>query len=212
MSALKYIKGALLNLFNPGVSIFSMIDNVSTVDYRANINARVIIFRSKVGAYSYVGGSSRIVCTEIGRFCSIAGESSIGMGTHTLNMLSTSSIFTEKNNGTGYSWVDKKDIDPFRKVTIGNDVWIGKSVMIMGGVKIGDGAVIAAGAVVTKDVLPYAVVGGVPARIIKYRFNEDVIKTLGQIKWWNLPEDVLREKINIFQESEISVELVNRLK
>lgn len=86
------------------------------------------------------------------------------------------------------------------KVVINNDVWIGMKSTIMGGVTVGNGAIIAAHSVVTKDVPPYAVVGGVPAKIIKYRFTEDIIEGLQKSEWWNQPDDVLRENITVFQQ------------
>ena len=199
MSVVKYFKGFVENIFNPGCSLFAKIDDNSVIDPKANVNAHVLMFRSSIGKYSYVGGPSRIVCADIGKFCSIASEASIGMGTHTLNMLSTCSIFTEKHNGTGHSWVDNVGIDPYERVIIGNDVWIGKRVMVMGGVTIGDGAVIAAGAVVTRDVPAYAVVGGVPSRIIKYRFTEEEIDILKKLRWWDMSDDRLKSMISLFQ-------------
>ena len=87
-------------------------------------------------------------------------------------------------------------------VDIGHDVWIGADVKIMDGVSIGNGAVVAAGAVVTKDVPPYARVGGVPAKIIKYRFTPDQIEFLQQFKWWNMPEDWIRENWQMFEDIE----------
>lgn len=207
-----YLLGTIRNLFNPGISLFSTIDDVSQISRLANVNANVKVFKSRIGAYSYVGGKSRIINANIGKFCSIAGESSIGMGTHTLNKLSTCPIFTEKHNGTGHSWCDASSDNPFKEIRIGNDVWVGKRVMVMGGITIGDGAVIAAGAVVTKDVPPYAVVGGVPARVIKYRFSEEIIQKLTDLKWWDLPEEVLREKIQYFQSDNITTELIDKIK
>ena len=199
MSVISYIQGFFRNLFNPGISILATVDASSQVDQLANINAKVKVYHSTVGSYSYVGSNSRIVYANIGRFCSIAGEASIGMGTHTLNKLSTCPVFTERSNGTGHSWCKESLEFPYKKINIGNDVWIGKRVMVMGGVSIGDGAVIAAGAVVTKDVPPYAVVGGVPARIIKYRFTDNEIRMLLDLKWWNLPEEYLKSNISLFQ-------------
>lgn len=207
-----YIIGSIRNLFNPGTSFFTMIDDASQVSRLANVNANVKVFRSKIGDYSYVGGKSRIINASIGKYCSIAGESSIGMGTHTLNNLSTCPIFTEKNNGTGHSWCNESSENPYKEVNIGNDVWVGKRVMVMGGINIGDGAVIAAGAVVTKDIPAYALVGGVPARIIRFRFSEEIIKKLLDIRWWDLKEDKLKEKISSFQTDKITIELIENIK
>ena len=85
---------------------------------------------------------------------------------------------------------------------VGNDVWIGMNVMIKGGVKISDGAIIGAGSIVTKDVPPFAIVVGSPAKILKYRFEADVIDKILSSKWWNLEDDVLQDKIDLFKNEE----------
>lgn len=85
----------------------------------------------------------------------------------------------------GISWTDHNSYDEFKEIYIGNDVWIGQRAMVMGGVRIGNGAVVGAGAVVTKDVPPYTIVGGVPAKIIRYRFSDKVVKKLQSSKWWD---------------------------
>ena len=198
---LKYILGLLKNIFNPAVSLLVKIDDKSVVSRKAKIYGNVQVTNSVLGDYSYVGRNSRVVYADIGKFCSIAGEVRLGMGTHTLDKLSTSPLFTEKNNGTKHSWVETSAVNPFKRVTIGNDVWIGQRAMIMGGVKIGNGAVVGAGAIVTKDVPPYAIVAGVPAKIIRYRFPEEVISKLEDSKWWKLPDDVLKENIEFFQKT-----------
>ena len=207
---IKYFLGLLKNLFNPAISCLAIIDNCSFVDKRAKVNRSAKIFHSSMGRYSYIGKRSSLVYAEVGAFCSIAADVCVGMGTHVLKKLSTSPLFTEKHNGTGSSWTELTPF-PFNKVTVGNDVWIGERAMILGGLSIGDGAVIGAGAVVTKDVPPYAIVGGVPAKIIRYRFSEDVIERLEQLKWWNLPEIVLKENIALFQSDEIDVEAIERI-
>lgn len=94
-------------------------------------------------------------------------------------------------------------------VKIGNDVWIGYRAIIPVNVTVGDGAVIAAGAVVTKDVPPYAVVGGVPAKVIKYRFSQDVIEKLLDLRYWDRPDEEIKKNINLFQKEDLSIEDLN---
>lgn len=208
---IKYLLGFLKNLFHPGVSWLAQIDNSSTVNKKAKINRSAKLFHSSMDRYSYIGKRSSLVYAEVASFCSIASDVCVGMGTHDLKKLSTSPLFTERYNGTGSSWV-KQTPTPYKQVIIGNDVWIGERAMVMGGIHIGDGAVIAAGAVVTKDVPPYAVVGGVPAKVIKYRFSPEIIEKLEHLKWWTLSENVLKEHIEEFQTNEITVELIDKIK
>lgn len=199
----KYFVGLLKNLFNPDISILATVDYLSVIVRDAKIYRKAKIFNSTIDKYSYVGVGSSIVYAEIGKFCSIGGGSAIGLGHHTLSYLSTSPIFTERHNGTGHSWTNESTEYPYKKVFIGNDVWIGSRAMIVGGVKIGDGAVIAAGAVVVKDVPPYAVVGGVPAKVLKYRFAPEIIEMLLKIQWWNKSEAFLKANIDKFQSSDV---------
>lgn len=208
---LKYLLGFILNLLNPAVSIFAKIDNRSHVSRKAKVYGNVQVTNSTMGDYSYVGRNSRVIHADIGKFCSIAGETKIGMGTHTLDKISTSPIFTEAKNGTKHSWVKEPAVNPFKRVVVGNDVWIGQCVMVMGGVTIGDGAVIGAGAIVTKDVPPYAIVAGVPAKIIRYRFSDEVISHLCDIKWWNLPEEEIRNSISLYQQVPVDMPLIEAL-
>lgn len=209
---LKYILGLLKHLFNCAVSFGSLVDNLSIIDRKAKICRHTKVFNSSIGAYSYLSKHSSLVYASVGKFCSIGPNSAIGLGHHTLNNLSTSPLFTEKHNATGHTWTDKHDVYPYKKVIVGNDVWIGSRVMVVGGVTIGNGAVLAAGAVVTKDVPPYAVVGGVPAKVIRYRFSEDIVKFLEELEWWNFPESELKEHIELFQKEDVKIDDLKRLK
>ena len=186
------------SIFNSSIAFSSRVE-YSSVSGKSKIWGNCKVFHSTIGDYSYIGPRCRVIYTHIGRFCSIAGDSAIGMGTHLLNHISTSSLFTTKKNGTGISWCNKATFDEFNDIHIGNDVWIGNRVMVMGGVNIGNGAVVGAGALVTKDIPPYAIVGGVPAKIIRYRFPEHVISALEESEWWKMDDDILKRNISLFQ-------------
>lgn len=142
-----------------------------------------------LGAYSYVNGGGLFYSTSIGRFCSIGPDVICGAPEHPLDRLSTH-LFTYSNElrfeGDAYrGMVASLPEDRQCRTEIGNDVWIGARAVVRRGVVIGDGAVVGAGAVVTKDVPPYAVVAGVPAKLIRYRFGPDIIARLLALRWWN---------------------------
>lgn len=150
------------------------------------------------GAYSYVGGHSTI-CPKvtIGNFTMLAHDVMILGGDHNYKVAGIPTVFAGR--------------DVTRPTNIGDDVWVGAGSIIMAGVTIGDGAIIAVGSVVTKDVPPYAIVGGVPAKILRYRFDEGVRKALLKLKWWNLPEEVLKQNIELFQKEKLSISDVQNI-
>lgn len=144
-----------------------------------------IVNDSKINSYTYIGKNCLIQNTSIGKFCSIANDVLIGLGKHPIDHFSTSTLFYRKNNTLKIELINRNlEFEEYKTINIGNDVWIGARAIIMDGVKIGDGAIIATNAVVVKDVPPYAIVGGVPAKIIKYRFSMEKIEELQEQKWW----------------------------
>lgn len=154
--------------------------------------------KGTIGAYSYVRGGARLgsLLRSIGRYCSIAPGLIAGDANHPTDWLSTHP-FQYGMTDVFKKWTKKGDFDfmPMKSnsgpVHIGHDVWIGSGVQIMPKVTIGHGAIVAAGSVVTKNVPPYAIVGGVPAKIIKYRFSQQAIAQLLALEWWNYEADSL---------------------
>lgn len=162
-----------------------------------------------IGKYSYYGRGLRVVNPEtiIGKYCSFGADIQLGTNWHDYNLLTTSPVVNIRKQGdtinqlkdfpaiTNQDFIrhqtDKAIADRLKPIHIGNDVWIGNNVVVFGGLTIGDGAIIGAGAVVTHDVPPYAIVGGIPARIIKYRFDNKMISDLLKIKWWDMSEDII---------------------
>lgn len=152
------------------------------------IYPRVIISSGAIGRFSYISSRTRIGDAVIGRFCSIGPDSQIGgLGIHPTDGISTHPAFYSKAKQAGYSFVEVSRFTEVKPVKIGNDVWIGARVTILDGCHVGDGAIIAAGAVVTKDVPPYSIVGGVPARFLKMRKSSEYIEKIRADPWWDWP-------------------------
>lgn len=153
----------------------------------------------ELGDFTYIAAHTNISKTKIGKFCSIGPDSKIGLGKHPSNtFVSTHPVFFSTLKQVQITFVDKDYYEEFDDIVIANDVWIGANVIVLDGVNISDGVIVAAGSVVTKDIPAYAIVGGVPAKIIKYRFEKDEIDKLLQIKWWDMDVEYLKKNYKKF--------------
>jgi virginiamycin A acetyltransferase len=158
----------------------------------------------EIGAYTFVNKDCTLAETHIGKYCLISRRVTTYPYMHNYKHISLFH-FSDVNLCSQKLKSQLRNLESYYKgpIYIGNDVWIGDDVKIMGGVTIGDGAIIAAGSIVTHDVLPYAIVGGIPARLISFRFDKKVIKQLNQLKWWDLPPRLIAKKIQLFYSDDI---------
>ena len=167
------------------------------IDSTAKAASGSSLARVTMGRYSYVGCYTRITDAEIGSFCSIGDNCEIGGGIHPMDTVSTSPVFLQGKN------ILKKNFshipfEPSKTVQIGHDVWIGDGVFIKAGVKVGNGSVIGAHAVVVHDVEPYSIVAGVPAMIIRKRFDDSTIHDLLELKWWDFSDEEINKHADAF--------------
>lgn len=162
----------------------------SVLESTAKVESGSSFYNSNIGRHSFCGYDCEISNATIGSFCSIASGVLIGGGRHPVEWISTSPVFYDNRDSvkTKYS---RHSRSPNRRVMIGHDVWIGANAIIMQGVSIGTGAVVGAGSVVTKDVEPYAIVAGVPARTLRKRFDQPLIDRLLASRWWESTDDEL---------------------
>lgn len=160
--------------------------------------------------YSYCGNDCQIVSCDIGSFCSISDHVFIGGAEHPLYWTSTSPVFQNTRHSGPKKRFARYTLPKIKRTVIGSDVWIGHGATVKRGITIGNGAVVGSNALVTKDVPPYAVVGGVPAKVIKYRFSQEAIDRLEEIQWWNLPDEEITKRIDLFHIENPTLEDINR--
>jgi len=219
---IRYVLTYIYSLYLKNKNIFlapsSIITKKTIFEGRNKINKKCFIPNSRIGKGTYIGSNSMLPNVRIGKYCSIAANVKVLPYTHPTNtFVSTHPCFFSTLKQAGFSYTSEtlfdetSYVDPVNEITvlIGNDVWIGEDVKILGGVKIGDGAIVAAGAIVTKDVASYSIVGGVPAKHLKYRFTQEEIDFLKNIKWWEQSEYWLKENVLLFKDIEKMTQILN---
>ncbi len=188
----------------------------STIDFYTKLEKNIRIGdyshieSSEIGSGTYISEYSTLQFSKIGRFCSIADNVRCGMGSHPTNtFVSTHPSFFSTTKQAGFTFVKENIFEELPKVDnlnfvveIGNDVWIGSGVKILDGIKIGNGAIIGANAVVTKNIDPYTINVGIPAKSIKKRFTDQQIEFLETIKWWNKDFCWIKENAHYFNDIE----------
>jgi acetyltransferase-like isoleucine patch superfamily enzyme len=163
------------------------------IDKTSKVEAGSHVINSSFGKHSFCGYDCEIYNTDVGSFCSIANGVTIGGSQHAMQWVSTSPVFRKGRDSVKKKYSEFEYHNDGKRTIIGHDVWIGERALIKQGITIGSGAIIGMGSVVTKDVEPFTIVGGCPAKFIRKRFDDITIKELLEIEWWNFEEDVLKE-------------------
>lgn len=162
-----------------------------------DVAERVVLAECEVGDFTYIERHVEAIYTTIGKFCAIAANARLNALNHPMDRISQHKITYRPNEYFVHAKVDKafREQRQQARVTIGNDVWIGHGAIVLPGISIGHGAVVAAGAVVTKNIEPYAIVAGVPARRIKWRFKKSIRERIIALAWWDWEHDRLAQAI-----------------
>lgn len=170
----------------------------SKLEEHTKVYAPFFLHNVKLGKYSYIAKNCTVANADIGKFCSIGPNFCCGLGIHPTNGVSTSPMFYSTARQNGVTLCNENKALESKKTTIGNDVFIGANVTVLDGVSIADGAVIGAGAVVINDIPPYAIAVGVPAKVVKYRFDPAQIEALLNKQWWNSEDELERVEREFF--------------
>jgi len=180
--------------------ILARIDELSIVGIYCKLYSKSRLYNSKIGDFTYLASEASVANCDVGKFCSIGPQAIVGgLGRHPTDWVSTHPVFYSILGQVNITFADTNYYDELPRTTVGNDVWIGARAIVLDGVSIGDGAIVAAGAVVSRDVAPYAIVGGVPARLIRYRFDDHIVEKLLDLKWWDWPIKKLMNSAHLFR-------------
>jgi acetyltransferase-like isoleucine patch superfamily enzyme len=186
---------------------YQVADN-NTFEQNCRLGGPAYVAGSSFGAFSYIEVGCRISLTDVGRFCSIGPWSAIGLAEHPYDFVSTHPIFYRALPHVGYDFVSENHHQELARTVLGHDVWVGHGAIIKGGVSIGHGAIVGAGAIVTRDVPAYAVVAGIPARIVRFRFEERIVDALLSSCWWDRDPTWLRHHAYEMRNVEAFLKLV----
>ena len=181
----------------------------SKVHPTSKIEAGSEFINSTMDKHSFCGYDCQIINVDIGSFCSISNNVVIGGGRHPMEWVAMSPVFYEGRDSVKakFSTHQRK---PNKRIMIGHDVWIGEKVLISQGVSIGIGAVVGMGSIVTRDIDPYTIVAGSPAKIIRKRFDDTIINNLLQSKWWEFSDTKLNEYAKYFKDPELFIKKLDK--
>lgn len=171
-----------------GFSLVRSVCSACAIGNNAYAIAPYYLHNVQLGDYSYFAKNAQVANTKVGKFCSIGPNFCCGLGVHPTDGISTHPMFY------------RGEVEEYKSVIIGNDVFVGANVTVLDGVTIGDGAIIGAGAVVSKDIPPYAIAVGCPIEIKSYRMSEKQIAAMMRIQWWNWPPEEWKEIKDMFKD------------
>jgi len=189
----------------------------SLIEDRVSINRRNYVLRSSVGRMSYTGIGTSIRSARVGRFCSISWNVSIGGGDHYFDRATTSPLW--RLNMMNQDKIDhssnkvlQERFDELPACIVGNDVWIATNPVILRDIKIGNGAIIGANAVVRKDVEPYTIVAGVPAKVVRKRFEDEIAIALDDLQWWDWPIEEIYKDADLIYSKKVDMNVIQQLR
>jgi acetyltransferase-like isoleucine patch superfamily enzyme len=167
----------------------------SHFEVHSRVAAHASVRYSSVGKYSSIGRYSKINYADIGKFCAISWDTTVGAVSHPFENLSVNAFPYSSRLGM----IEKDAERTIERTFVGHDVWIGANVVVMPGAKIGNGSVIGASSVITKSIPAYSIVVGNPGRVVRNRFSDEIVNKLLEMEWWNADDDILRQNITLFQ-------------
>jgi acetyltransferase-like isoleucine patch superfamily enzyme len=200
MTLVQFLWRQYIRIKNPTCSIHAQILAKSILfEKYVTIESGCYIGAKNIGKYTFVGMNSYIDKStfSIGRFCSIAMNAKISLQNHPHNWVTSHPFTYRKKYGFVPENISIEGVNT-KKTTIGNDVWIGANVTILAGVTVGDGAIIGANSLVSKNIEPYTIVSGTPARLVRHRFDPEIIEKIQKSEWWNWNDEKIQANISKF--------------